>query len=125
MAPVIATNVSSDSLQLGGIAAASYALAETVVTGKFTTATSGNRYFWDTGTNVSLSATLTAGQVVNYALLRNTNATAITATGEVGWKWTGGAMTNTVPGGCGMTFGWSCNPVTGNTNAYATAASAN
>ena len=96
---------------------------ETVVTGKVTTATYGSRFFWDTGTNVSLTASLTAGQVINYALLRNTNATSITATGEVGWKWTGGSMTNTVPAGCGMTFGWSCNPVFGSTNAYATAAS--
>jgi len=108
------------------IAAAGGQLAETVVTGAVVTVTSGNRYFFTTATNVTLSASLTGGQVVNYAALRNTATNAITATAEsAGWKWTGGTMTNTIPANTMMTFGWACNPFTGATNAYATAASVN
>ena len=100
--------------------------AETVVSGAVGTASAGNRYFWTTETNVVLSVNLTAGQVVNYAALRNTATNAITATASTsGWKWTGGSMTNTIPAGKMMTFGWAVDPTTGNTNAYATAASEN
>ena len=100
--------------------------AETVVTGAVGTASAGNRYFWTSATNVVLSVGLTGGQVVNYAALRNTGTNAITATASTsGWKWTGGSMTNTIPAGKMMTFGWAVDPSTGATNAYATAASAN
>jgi hypothetical protein len=34
-------------------------------------------------------------------------------------------MTNSIPAGTMMTFGWACNPFTGATNCYATAASVN
>jgi hypothetical protein len=109
-----------------GIAAAGGQLAETVVTGAVRTVTSGNRYFFTTATNVILSASLTGGQVVNYAALRNTATNSITAVCEsAGWKFTGGSLTNTLPANTMMTFGWSCNPFTGATNFYATAASSN
>jgi hypothetical protein len=109
-----------------GIAAAGGQLAETVVTGAVRTVTSGNRYFFTTATNVVLSASLTGGQVVNYAALRNTATNSITAVCEsAGWKFTGGSLTNTLPANTMMTFGWSCNPFTGATNFYATAASSN
>jgi hypothetical protein len=128
---VIPTNATLGSLvtpqiTASSIAAAGGQLAETVVTGAVCTVTSGNRYFFTTATNVVLSASLTGGQVVNYAALRNTATNSITATAEsAGWKWTGGSMTNTIPANTMMTFGWSCNPFTGATNFYATAASSN
>jgi hypothetical protein len=100
--------------------------AETVVSGAVGTASAGNRYFWTAATNVVLRVSLTGGQVINYASIRNTATNAITATASnSGWKWTGGSMTNSIPAGKMMTFGWACNPSTGATNAYATAASAN
>ena len=100
--------------------------AETVVSGAVGVATAGNRYFWTSATNVVLSVGLTGGQVVNYAALRNTATNAITATASTsGWKWTGGSMTNSIPAGKMMTFGWAVDPSTGATNAYATAASGN
>jgi hypothetical protein len=144
--PVVRLPLYTDSLTVGGtnltslldgklgtndltapiIAAAGGQLAETVVTGAVVTVTSGNRYFFTTATNVTLSASLTGGQVVNLAILRNTATNSITATAEsAGWKWTGGTMTNTIPANTMMTFGWACNPFTGATNAYATAASVN
>jgi hypothetical protein len=122
----IAGKLGTNDLTPAGIAAAGGQLAETVVTGAVVTVTSGNRYFFTTATNVTLSASLTGGQVVNLAILRNTATNSITATAEsAGWKWTGGTMTNTIPANTMMTFGWACNPFTGATNAYATAASVN
>jgi hypothetical protein len=118
--------LNTNGVTAGIIAAAGGQLAETVVTGAVCTVTSGNRYFFTTATNVTLSASLTGGQVVNYAALRNTATNSITATAEsAGWKWTGGSMTNSIPANTMMTFGWACNPFTGATNAYATAASVN
>lgn len=108
-----------------GIAAAGGQLAETVVTGAVVTVSSGNRYFFTTATNVTLTASLTGGQVINYVALRNTATNSVTAIGDADWKWTGGAMTNTIPASTMMTFGFACNPFTGVTNAYATAASVN
>jgi len=111
-------------LTVGQVAGA--AVAETVVTGAVVTVQSGGRYFFTTDTNVVLSASLTGGQVVNLAIIRNTATNAITATAESSaWKWTGGTMTNSIPAGTMMTFGWACNPFTGATNCYATAASVN
>jgi hypothetical protein len=104
---------------------AGYAPIETAVTGAVTTATSGYRYYWQTATNVTLTAALTDAQVVNLAILRNTATNSVTAIGTAGWVWTGGAMTNTIPAGRMMTFGWAHNPMSGLTNAYATAASEN
>ena len=99
--------------------------AEAVVSGAVGVATAGNRYFWTSATNVVLSVNLAAGEVVNYAALRNTSTHAITATASTSaWKWTGGSMTNSIPAGKMMTFGWACDPA-GATNAYATAASEN
>jgi hypothetical protein len=121
-----AAQVGAISNTPAGISAAGGALAETVVTGAVVTVTSGNRYFFTTATNVVLSASLTGGQVVNYAALRNTATNSITAVCESAtWKFTGGSLTNTLPANTMMTFGWSCNPFTGATNFYATAASSN
>ena len=97
--------------------------AETVVSGAVCVATAGNRYFWTTETNVVLSVNLASGQVVNLAKLNNMGATSITAIGEVGWEWTGGEMTNTIPSGKSMTFGFLVDAATGKTNAYATGVS--
>jgi hypothetical protein len=84
------------------------------------------RYHWSSATNVTLRVSLTGGQYVNLASLRNTSTNAITATASsAAWKWTGGSMTNSIPAGKMVTFGWDVNPITGVTNAYATAASAN
>jgi hypothetical protein len=95
------------------------------VTGAVSTVSAGANYYWTTATNVALTASLTDAQVVNLAMLRNTATNSVTAIGEAGWVWTGGNMTNTIPAGRMMTFGWARNPMTGVTNAYATAASAN
>ena len=97
--------------------------AETVVSGAVGTASAGNRYFWTSATNVVLRVNLTGGQVVNLAKLNNTGATSITAIGAVGWEWTGGDMTNTIPAGKSMTFGFLVDAATGTTNAYATGVS--
>jgi hypothetical protein len=121
---IIETNMTvNGSVTVGGLQVAT---VEQVVTGAVRTVTSGNRYFFTTATNVTLSASLTGGQVVNYAALRNTATNSITAVCEsAGWKFTGGSLTNTLPANTMMTFGWSCNPFTGATNFYATAASSN
>ncbi len=97
--------------------------AETVVTGAVGTASAGNRYFWTSATNVVLSVNLTSGQVVNLAKLNNTATNSIKAIGQVGWEWTGGDMTNTIPAGKSMTFGFLIDAATGKTNAYATGVS--
>jgi hypothetical protein len=94
---------------------------ETVVTGKVVKAMSQTRYFWTSSTNVTLSVGLTPGQVCNYALLRNTAGTAITATGRAGWVWVGGSRTNTIASGAALTLGFSVDPISKLTNAYATA----
>ena len=60
-------------------------------------------------------------QICNYALLRNTAGTAITATGSAGWQWVGGSMTNTIASGAALTLGFSVDPISKLTNAYATA----
>jgi hypothetical protein len=104
-------------------AVAGKADAETVVSGAVGTASAGNRYFWTTATNVVLSVNLTSGQVVNLAKLNNTATNSITAIGAVGWEWTGGEMTNTIPAGKSMTFGFLVDAATGKTNAYATGVS--
>jgi len=96
---------------------------EGIVTGAVVTATSGNRYYWASGTNVTLSVELTAGEVVNLAKINNTATNSITAIGQIGWEWTGGDMTNTITAGKSMTFGFLVDAVTGKTNAYATAVS--
>jgi hypothetical protein len=106
-----------------GIAAAGGQLAETVVTGAVRTVTSGNRYFFTTSTNVTLSASLTGGQVVNLAKINNTATNSISAIGQVGWEWTGGVMTNTITAGKSMTFGFLVDPSNGKTNAYVTGVS--
>jgi hypothetical protein len=64
---------------------------------------------------------LTPGQVCNYALLRNTADTAITAVGPAGWVWVGGSRTNTIASGAALTLGFSVDPISKLTNAYATA----
>ena len=97
--------------------------AETVVTGAVGTASAGNRYFWTTATNVTLSVNLSGGQVVNLAKLNNTGTNSITAIGAAGWEWTGGDMTNTITAGKSMTFGFLVDPSNGKTNAYATGVS--
>ena len=96
---------------------------EAVVTGEVVTASAGNRYFWSSGTNVVLSVDLVSGQVVNLAKLNNTATNSIAAIGAVGWEWTGGDMTNTIPAGKSMTFGFLVDAATGKTNAYATGVS--
>jgi hypothetical protein len=100
-----------DAAGVGAIVAP-YALAEVAVTGAVTTAQAGYRYYWTTATNVTLTASLTDAQVVNLAMLRNTATNSITAIGTPGWVWTGGNMTNTIPAGRMMTFGWARNPMT-------------
>jgi hypothetical protein len=126
---VVGSAIITSNLTVGGSATVGglqVATVEQVVTGAVCTVTSGNRYFFTTATNVILSASLTGGQVVNYAALRNTATNSITAVCEsAGWKFTGGSLTNTLPANTMMTFGWSCNPFTGATNFYATAASSN
>jgi hypothetical protein len=97
--------------------------AETVVSGAVGVASAGNRYFWTSATNVVLSVNLASGQVVNLAKLNNTGTNSITAIGAVGWVWTGGEMTNTIPAGKSMTFGFLIDAATGKTNAYATGVS--
>ena len=120
---IIETNLTvNGSATVGGLQVAT---VEQVVTGEVVTVSSGNRYFFTTATNVTLTASLTGGQVINYIALRNTATNSVTAIGDAGWKWTGGAMTNTIPASTMMTFGFACNPFTGVTNAYATAASVN
>ncbi len=104
-------------------ALAGKAATEGIVTGAVVTVTSGNRYYWTTSTNVSLTASLSAGEVVNLAILRNTATNSITATGQAGWVWTGGSTTNTIAAGKRMTFGFTVDPSDGTTNAYATAVS--
>jgi hypothetical protein len=107
------------------INAASYQLAEAIVTGAVGTASAGNKYYWTSATNVVLSVNLASGEVVNLAKLNNTATNSITAIGQAGWEWTGGDMTNTISAGKSMTFGFLVDAATGITNAYATAASAN
>jgi hypothetical protein len=120
-------DTSSGTFTLGGSTIASWpTTSETVVTGAVVRVSAGNRYFFTTPSNVVLSASLTAGQVVNYVAIRNTTNAPITAVAETSaWVWTGGSMTNTIPTNSMMTFGFACNPITGKTNAYATAASVN
>ena len=57
-----------------------------MTTGSVCSVQNGRRYFWTSATNVLLTANLTSGQVVNYAILRNTSGGAITAIGPGGWK---------------------------------------
>jgi len=98
--------------------------AETIYTGAVCPASSGTQYYWTTATNVTLSVgTLTAGKPVNIAKINNSSTNSITAIGEVGWEWTGGEMTNTIPAGKSMTFGFLIDAATGKTNAYATGVS--
>jgi hypothetical protein len=122
-----APSVDVASLKIAGTSfvPSAYLPIYTVVTGKVVSVQSGSRYFFTTATNVTLSVSLASGELVDYALLRNTATNAILAIGKTGWKWTGGAMTNSIGAGLGMTFQFSVNPITGATNAYATAASIN
>jgi hypothetical protein len=118
---IIATDMTvGGSATVGGLQVAT---VEQVVTGAVRTVTSGNRYFFTTSTNVTLSASLTGGQVVNLAKISNTATNSISAIGQVGWEWTGGVMTNTITAGKSMTFGFLVDPSNGKTNAYATGVS--
>ena len=56
-----------------------------------------------------------------FVQLRNLATNSISVYGVAGWRWTGGAMTNTITAGASMTFGFACDPISGYTNAYATA----
>jgi hypothetical protein len=102
-----------------GIAAAGGQLAETVVTGAVVTVTSGNRYMWVSATNVNLTCSLTAGQVCNYASIRNSATNSITATGVPGWAWFTGNGTNTIAAGKVTVFGFSVSAESGQTNGFA------
>ncbi len=102
------------------------AAVENIVTGAVVTATSGNQYYWQTATNVVLSANLTVGIPVNLALLKNTATNAITAIVPEGWiRFNAASITNTIPAGRKMTFGFAIDAMDGSTNVWTTQASSN
>jgi hypothetical protein len=102
-----------------------YALAEVAVTGAVTTAQSGYQYYWQTSTNVVLSANLTAGRPVNLALLKNTATNAVNVIVPVGWVRFNAGLTNSIAAGRKMTFGFAIDEMDGSTNVWSTAQSEN
>ena len=102
---------------------AAKANTETIVASTtVTTASPGNRYHWESATNVTLSINIGPGQFVNLATLRNTSTNTIAAIQPTGWKRFGTSITNSIPAGKAMTFGWDVSTLGAETNAYATAA---